>query len=284
MFTDSFKYLSLITVIVALAVTITACEQKANNQIFDYGTKNDSARFYFHKGWEEIMDNGRWTESEIAFRKASKLDPNWALGKSMVGRITRNLKEREQLLDELQKTKHKVQGYERLLLDVNILSLKAANNRDQGINSTKEFNQDRWTLAENNFGAFIRKHIKDNYFKAEYIELLHLNHGAQTALDSMILLATPKQRQLGFYKSYEASLELELGNTQKALVLLNQMQNQLKDSSYNAALVLEAQIYKHQGDFEKAKNAIDNVVKKDSNHLIAKGIKKEIEKLLNTDD
>ncbi|MEL7122873.1 MAG: hypothetical protein AAFO07_25725, partial [Bacteroidota bacterium] len=96
---------------------------------FNYGTENDSARYYFFKGWEEIMDNGRWTESEIAFRKAIKHDPQWLLGESLVGGITRNTKERQNFLRELELAKDQSSVDERLLLDVNILSLIATNNR-----------------------------------------------------------------------------------------------------------------------------------------------------------
>ena len=44
----------------------------------------------------------RWTASEIAFRKALELDPDWILAKSLVGRITRNPQEREAILKEIQ--------------------------------------------------------------------------------------------------------------------------------------------------------------------------------------
>lgn len=77
-----------------------SCSTSPSTIEYDYGTKIDSARYYFLKGWEEILDNGRWTESEIAFRKATELDPDWLLGKSMIGRITRNLEERQQLYAE----------------------------------------------------------------------------------------------------------------------------------------------------------------------------------------
>ncbi len=60
----------------------------------------------------------RWTESEKSYRKAVEFDPNYMLGKSLVGRITRKLEERETLLQELQKVKDKTNDNEKLLLDV----------------------------------------------------------------------------------------------------------------------------------------------------------------------
>lgn len=254
------------------------------NQNYDYGTSNDNARSYFLKGWQEIMDNGRWTESEIAFRKASELDPNWALGKSMVARITQNLNERQRILKELQETKHLVGADERLLLEANILSHIAANNRDNGIKNSAEFNQKRWVLAESNFGAFARKHPKDNYFKAEYIELLHLNHGAQTALDSLRVLATSEQRKLGFYLGYEAALELELKNFKKAIELAEVLKKSITNASYNSPFILQAQIYQAQDSVKKAKGLVDEIVTKDPKHLIALGMQHELKNLLKNND
>jgi len=92
---------TLLILLPLLLVFATLSCGKTNTHIeADYGTKIDSTRYYFLKGWEEILDNGRWTESEITFRKATELDPDWLLGKSMIGRITRNLEERQQLYAE----------------------------------------------------------------------------------------------------------------------------------------------------------------------------------------
>lgn len=273
-----------ILTIVILSFAVVSCVKNNKNKIFNYGTENDEARYYFQKGWQEIMDYGRWTKSETAFRKASTLDPNWDLGKSMVARITQNLQERQQILKELQETKHLVGDDERLLLDVNILSHIAANNRDLGKSNPTDFNQKRWALAEKNFGAFARKYPEDNYFKAEYIELLHLSHGAQTALDSLRILVTSEQRKLGFYLGYEASLELELGNIDTAIALSKELDDKLTDSSFNSPLILKAKIYKTQDSIEKAKQLVDQVTVKDPKHLIAIGMQIQLEKLLKSND
>ena len=71
-----------------------------------------------------------------------------------MGRITRNLEERQQLWQELELTKHQASEDERLIIDVNLLSLEATNNRDQGIKSSEEFGRLRRALAETNFGKF----------------------------------------------------------------------------------------------------------------------------------
>lgn len=258
-----------------------SCQTSPSTAEYDYGTKIDSARYYFLKGWEEILDNGRWTESEIAFRKASNLDPDWLLGKSMIGRITRNLEERQSIFNALDAKKHQADQDERLLLDVNLLSMQAANNRGLGIANTQESTRIRMQLAEKNFGAFARKYPSDNYFKAEYIEFLHANHGAQLALDSLKALASPDQMSLGFYLSYSADLELELGNVDRAMALSMMLGETLTDPSYLSPLMVQANIYISMDSIQKASEIIDKVVAADSNHMIALGMQSRLKQELN---
>lgn len=249
-----------------------SCSKTEHSSLPDYGTEVDSARYYFLKGWEEILDNGRWTASEIAFRKAVEFDPDWLLGKSMVGRITRNLEERQQLFEELNSKKEQASPDERLLLDVNLLSMQAANNRGLGLPSDPGSALARMQLAEKNFGAFARKYPSDDYFKAEYIEFLHANHGAQVALDSLRLLTKPGQMKLGFYLSYSADLELELGNIERAMALSMVLEETLNDPSYLSPLMVQANIFISMDSLQKASELVDRVVAADSNHMIARGM------------
>ncbi|MEO0337857.1 MAG: hypothetical protein AAF242_01455 [Bacteroidota bacterium] len=268
------KNLALLIITLILSYS---CTSFSSSNIYNYGTENEEARTYFLQGWEEIMDNGRWTESELAFRKAVELDPDWLLGKSLLGRITRDSEERREILADLEARKDQADADERLLLDVNLLSIQAANNRDLGIKNSKAFNEQRFQLAEKNFGQFARKYPRDAYFKAEYIEFLHHNHGAQIALDSLHKLATKSQKQLGFYQSYAATLELELGNIEQAKALCNQLEESLSDPSYTSPLMCKVGIYMAEGDYPAAKQLIDQVVQMDSNHLIALGTQQGID-------
>lgn len=268
----------------ALTLIITAicfsCTSPSTNLSYDYGTQSDSARYYFQKGWEEILDNGRWTESELAYRKAVAIDPNWLLAKSLLGRITRDPKEKLKLLKELQLHVSEAAKDERLLLDVNILSIGASVNRDRGVPNSSEFNQNRRELAEKNFGAFARKYPEDDYFKAEYIELLHANHGAQVALDSIDILATSRQKGLGFYISYAAALQIEIGNIEEAITLSNTLNKTLFDPSFLSPMVLNVQILMAQDSMAKAYALINRVVEADTNHIIAQGIQERLKRAM----
>ena len=264
-------------VLVAFFMGLNAsCDSRNNSNSFDYGTKNDSARFYYLKGFHEILDNGRWTESEKSYRKALEFDPDYRLGKSLVGRITTDLDEREALLEELQKNKGKANEDEKLVLEVYLLSMEAYNNRDKGIKGTAERAAKRKQIAESNFRKFVHNYPNDTYIKAEYIEWLHFIHGPRAALDSLKKLATKEQMKLGFYISYAASLALELDKVEEAITLSKTLQPLMIDSTYTSYLKLKAEIYIAQDSLQKAKHYIDQVVKIDPKHIIALGLQSDI--------
>ena len=279
------KSFVVVSELVALLVItfFTSCKQ-AGTTPFQYGTEIDSARYYFHKGWHEIMDNGRWTASELAFRKAVDWDPDWALGKSLLGRISRDVNERERLYEEIQLLYPDIGSDERLLVDVNLLSLEAANNRDRGIKNSQSFNQERRKIAEANFGKFARTYPQDDYFKAEYIEFLHANYGSELALDSLMILATEDQMKLGFYISYSASLNLDLGNIEDAKFLGESLQPLMLDSTYTSYLKFKAELAMAQDSMDIAYAYLKEIVAIDSNHIIAKGMLNRVEGALSLKD
>ena len=276
-------YLLVIPItITVLGASILSCTSKEETRRFDYGTKNDSARYYYLNGFHEILDNGRWTAAEQSFRKALEFDSNYVLGKSLVGRITRNVAEREGLQYELIKAKGNTNSDENLLLEVYLLSIEGYNQRDKGIKSSAEFNERRRLTALSNFKEFIHRHPEDYYVKAEYIEWLHLTYGPKVALDSLKHLTTKRQAKLGFYLRYAASLELELGNIDKAILLAEGLKGLMLDSTYTSHMKLRVEILKAQDSLQKAMALIDRVVKIDSNHLIAIALQREISEMLQT--
>ena len=270
-------YSSAYILISGLLLSFSSCDVEKQTSTFDYGTKNDSARFYYLKGFHEILDNGRWTESERSYRKALEFDPDYPLGKSLVGRITRNLDEREKLLEELLSVQDKVSPDEQLLLEVYLSSMESYNNRDKGIKASAESMAKRKQMVESNFREFVRKYPDDDYVKAEYIEWLHVIHGPKAALDSLNLLATVEQKKLGFYISFAASLELELGNLDQAVALSRDLKKLMADSTYTSYMKLKAEISIAQDSMQKAKRYLDQILAIDPNHIIALGMLLKVE-------
>lgn len=202
-----------------------SCDSKKKQVSFDYGTKSDSALFYFHKGWEHIMDKGQWTLSEEAFRKAVDFDPDFLIGKSLVARISDSLEERLEIKETLESQKETLTPDERLLLDVYMLNIDIMNARSQSPENIGAIVKQFRVLSEENYRTFVHKYPKESYIKAEYIEVLHARYGAALALDSLQILTSQNEReQILFFNSYSASLEAELGNYEQALVYANQVE------------------------------------------------------------
>lgn len=275
------KYFTLGIVLVLLISCNQNTSKNQNNQVaYDYGTKNDSALFYFNKGWEYIMDYGQWTLSEKAFRKAVEFDTTFLVGKSFVGKITQDLDERLRLWDELNIKKQNVSKDEQLLLEATLNILELFNARDQNVKLDKKFMSDFKEMAESNYREFVHKYPNESYFKAEYIEILHSNHNAQVALDSLNFLSTTKQKELPSFISLAAAFESDLGNYEKALSLADKLQTKIDNPDIPAPYVLYAQIYSKMDSLSLTKTYIDKAVALDTNHLIAIRLKKYIDSKL----
>jgi tetratricopeptide (TPR) repeat protein len=256
---------------------MTYCQMENTSNRYNYGTKNDSALHYYNKGWEYILDYGEWTKSEEAYRIALTFDPDFVLGKGIVGKITTNLQERQSILKELEAKKEHVSDDERLLLDDLLLVLELMNARDQSIKLAPEFYENFYESAEKSMRTFIHRYPHESYIKAEYIEVLHANHGAQTALDSIDALATPEQKKLPFYLSYATFLESELGNYNDALDKANELKRVINNDYAPAVPYTFAQIYLDMDSLDLAKTNIEKAILLDSKHQLAFRVKKQID-------
>lgn len=275
------KKFSLISIIFLFA----SCNKISQTPRFNFGAENDSALFYYNKGWEHIMDYGEWTKSEEAYRKALTFDQDFILGKGIVGKITTNLEERQSILKELEDKKELISEDERLLLDDLLLVLELMNARDQNIKLAPEFYENFYQSAEKGMRTFIHKYPHENYIKAEYIEVLHANYGAQLALDSIGVLATPKQKKLPFFISYSAFLESELGNHQKAMQKANELKEVINNDSTPAIYYTLAQLYFDVDSLILAKRNIEKAIELDPKHQLAFRVRKRInQKLLDSLD
>ena len=276
-----FKGIHAISILICLLCIVPfSCQKTTNSPRFNFGTENDSALFYYNKGWEYIMDYGEWTKSEDAYRKAMTFDSTFALGKGIVGKITTNLDQRKAILKELEAKKDQVSEDERLLLNDLLSILQIFNAREQGIKLPPEFYTNFYNSAEKSMRTFIHKYPHESYIKAEYIEVLHSNHGAQTALDSMEALTTPKQKILPFYISYAATLETELGNFEKALVKADHLKKVIGDDEAPAIYYTYAQIYLAMDSIDLAKTNIEKTIQLDAKHQLAYRVQNVIDQKL----
>lgn len=259
---------------------ISSCNQHQETGRFSYGTQNKESYRLFDQGWQQIMDTGEWTQSEASYRKAVQLDPNFLIANSLVGRLTKDLKERDAIYRFLEANKSKRSPEERLLLDVYMISMQLLTYRDKEQPFPEGFIEKYYTTSENNFRTFVHTYPEEDYVKAEYIEILHAIYGPQQAIDSLHKLASPRQRNIPFYISYEAIMDAELGNFKAALSKADDLSLKLNNPSYSSQHALYADIYHKMDSLVLAKKYIDTAVHLEPKHIIAQRLKKQIDAAL----
>ncbi|MDF4222754.1 hypothetical protein PXC01_14215 [Maribacter sp. M208] len=268
-------------------ILFTSCQQKQNKSstqpaVYTYGAKNDSAVFYFNKGWEHILDYGQWTLSEKAFRKAVDFDSTFIVGKALVGKNTTNLNERIQISNDINSSQIKVSEDDQLILEVTRITLELFNARGQNVKLNKDFISNFLTTAEKNYRTFIHKYPNESYIKAEYIEVLNAIYGAKIALDSLHILTSAKQKKIPFFISYAATLESDLGNFKKALSIADDFNNQINDPNIPQPYVLYGSIYLKMDSLSLATSNLDKALQLDPNHIFAQRFKTQLLKKVNT--
>ena len=273
----NIKYLSCLLFFIILV----SCQQKqeklhTQQDVYRYGTKNDSAIFYFNKGWEHILDYGQWTLSEKAFRKAVDFDSTFIIGKALVGKNTTRLDERIQILNDINNSQIKVSEDDQLILEVTRITLELFNARGQNVKLDEDFISNFLTTAEKNYRTFIHKYPNESYIKAEYIEVLNAIYGAKTALDSLHILTTLKQKKVPFFISYAATLESDLGNFKKALSIADDFNNQINDPGIPQPYVLFGSIYLKMDSLSLATSNLDKALQLDPNHIFAQRFKTQL--------
>ncbi|NNF34721.1 MAG: hypothetical protein HKN68_11455 [Saprospiraceae bacterium] len=238
---------------------------------FNYGTESDSARYYYLEGWKKIMDEGRWTKSELAFRKAAWNDDEFALGKALVARISRKIEEREKLISEIESMVTPQDEAVELLLAIYMNSVAFLNYRDRGVEITPEMRANKDSIAELNHKRFLNIHPYAIYEKAEYVEILHYKYGAQMAIDTLKKITDDKDKSIPFFVSYEAILEAELGNFGRSGILINKLDS-LLDENAPARYFTRASVYKLMDSIAFAKAMAEQAYQLDTNHLLAKAM------------
>ncbi|APQ15970.1 tetratricopeptide repeat protein [Maribacter hydrothermalis] len=273
----SLKY----TIYLLVFVMITSCQQKqsktSKKQVaYTYGTENDSAIFYFNKGWEYILDYGQWTLSDLAFRKAVSFDSTFVIGKALVGKSTTDLTERIKILIDINNNENEIHEDDQLILEVTRITIELFNARDQKLQLSDNFIPNFMSTAEKNYREFIHKYPNESYIKAEYIEVLNAIYGPKLALDSLHSLTTPNQKKIPFFISYAATLESDLENFDNALSIANDFNKQINNPKIPQPYVLYGSIYLKMDSLSLATSNIDRALALDPNHIFAQRFKKQI--------
>ncbi len=196
----------------------------ALSQELPLSTNSDSARYYYLEGWRVILDEGQYSLSEVYFRRAANLDPDFLMNLCQVARLSSDQKERNMILKKVQQEQKQAHPDEQLLLANFIELIHLTNLRDLGDSSaTKAQAVKALTLAETNLGKLVRKYPGETHHGVEYIEVIHYNHGAQAALDSLKALSLPNLSENTFILGYQVVLLSELGEFAEAEAFLQKL-------------------------------------------------------------
>lgn len=268
-------------VLVIACIVFLSCTTKTDEKLVKYTTTVDSTLFYYKKGWQQIMDFGDYAAAEISYRKALEYDPEFLVGQSVLARLTLDLDERLALHQAIEEQKHKIQGDERLILDVYQALTKYTNLRDQNSPETKNALQEALNMGEYNFRIIVHAYPEEVYLKSEYIEMLHSQYGAEQSLDSLNKLVTISQQNNPFLLGYKAILTAETENFQEALKYAQQLEAQLKDLQVAKPHAILADIYFKMEDYSNAKVHVDKAFTIDPRNLDASRLKEKIDSKLN---
>lgn len=245
-------------------------------QSLPLSTTSDSARYYYYKGWENVMDLGHYSNSAIAYEKCIAHDPDFLIGQCLYGRISNDLAEQERIYTLIEEEKIHLKGAEYKLLEVFQSLLKLMILRQKDTSKTKAQITHALALGEKNFRQIVKEYPDEIYYKAEYIEILNYNHGAKVALDSLAVLATIKEQQNPFLLGYAAMMEASLENFDKALIKADQLAQQFKGQNVPKPYVVYADIYYKQGLFKKAKENVTKALTLDPGNIDAQRLKKKL--------
>lgn len=226
------------------------------------------------------MDEGNYSKAEIAYRKMMAHDPDFLIGLSLLGRITKDLDERKQIELSLESRKEEVSGDERILLNMFTDLVKLTNQREINPDEAKLQAKRIFKSGEQQLIQLVHKYPDEIYYKAEYIEVLHRNYGAEVALDSMSALASPEQQNRPFLTGYSASLEAEIGLFESALKKAESL-FEIMDKQSPKPYVVHGDIYYKMGNFDKAREFVAKALIFDSENIDALRLMSKISSELN---
>ncbi len=259
-----------------LTIICIFCGFTAHSQKLQLSTPSDSALFYYYEGWRQVMDEGDYTASEKAYRKMMSFDPEFIVGLSLLGRITRNLQERLEIEGTLHVKKAKVVGDERILLDNYIELVKLTNLRETDSVAAKVQLDKVFETGEKNMRTVAHRYPDEIYYKAEYIEVLHRNHGPRVALDSLEMLLSEQQKKKPFLIGYAAHMEAEAGAFEKALAKAKILDHHFKGSNSPKPFVVYSDIYYQMGKLAQAERYVTKALALDPGNIDAQRLEKKI--------
>jgi len=208
-----------------------------------YSTASDSAYHYFQLGWRQIMDEGRYGQAEVSYRKSLDFDPDFLIGKATLGRLTLDTTERRRIERELEGTGTDLPNLERDLLELYTNFVRFTNLRDQNPTAAREMLTGVLPEGQQTLGRAVHQYPDEPYLKSEYVELINSNQGPEAAMDSFHVLTRHRHANNPFLLGFAASLHAETENFDEALRFASKLEEIMTDPLAPKVPAVYADIY-----------------------------------------
>lgn len=270
-----FKRLFLLCVVSVFPSALPAAASPVDDGFYSFDNTNPRALALYRQGWLEILEYGRWTESERLYREALRVDPSFVIGKAVLARITSDAQERRELHRQIERDAHLVDADGQLILGVYVDTLTLIDARDTGAALEPGFRERMAEQAVQRYELFVRKYPNEWSVLIEYIEWVHALDGPQAAIAAAQTMNSLYQSSPS-YSYFLAYFHAELKNFSTAIQLANEFSTQLDAQVHPQASYIRAFIALQQGQRETARRSIERALEIDSKHLLAQRLAREI--------
>jgi len=144
------------------------------------------------------------------------MDPDFLMAQSLLGRISGNLDERERIQKEVEQRIDTVHGDEGHLLDSYLALVNLMNVRVTHPDRAGAVARQALVDAEPILRTIVHRYPDEEYYRAEYVEVLNYVHGPQVALDTLGLFLSESGQDNIFLLGYRAELLADVGRLDEA--------------------------------------------------------------------
>ncbi|MDW3647472.1 MAG: hypothetical protein R8P61_10430 [Bacteroidia bacterium] len=260
----------LIYFLILLGLPSILCGQR-----LPLSTESDSALFYYDLAWDCVLNKGDYTGSEKAFRKMADFDPDFLVGKSLLGRISTKASEQRRMYDEIERDRGGLAADEDKLLDVFQALLMIRILRNEAPDKAPAQVKFALEMGKDNLGYLGKKYPGEFWYQAEFIESVNYIDGPQAALDSLESLN--QEPLIPFLMGYKASLLMKTGGKEAAMKLSDQLFLIYPDGNIPKPFMVKADLYEQMGEKELAKAFLEKALKLDPGNIDGQRMKKRLE-------
>jgi len=249
----------------------------ADSVLYSFGQTNQKATALYRQGWSEILEYGRWTESERLYREALTVDGDFVIALSVLARITEDQDERSALTAEARRLAGTVDFHGRLVLDPYLQTLTLISARESAVKLPDDFRADLTDLAISNYRSFLKAYPDEWAVRVEYLEWIHAKYGPGEAVKEIERMRSENPAHVSRLSYFPAYFHAQLGDYQRAIALAEAFVEQLGPGEWPQVHYIRAFIAYEKGDYGAARKLVKNALALAPRHLIAQRLQQKID-------